>query len=688
MSGKNQHYIPQAVLEAFRIPNARSPQVRVYRREKSFPSAINNVAAEDYFYSRLTTDGSETLDDVLTRHESGPLNDDLHALAAIAAGPVDGALAARIIAHLTGRGDHLRGMFRASSLALASLIETLLGSSSAVAAALGAQDTKPGPRFLSILSEHLAKDTELAALELPSPLLTSLSYTLVRENAKRGFEEMSDSTRHLADHLRSETNTLAQGAHGKSLAKGPVADAWVTVLAALEWRIETVTDPLFILPDFIGLATDEAGESGTIFSVGGEALHTVLVPLSPTRMLIGEAEAKSHDLRRFNARAAPHCLAFFVSAYASDELDRLREIIGTQADAPIREGLAEAAAHFRAQLDAPPERIPLNGGAWRETPWTGFDIHSDLLSGKDLEQFGNRLGAMTGRMRMRFDTDRLSRVIAHSDYAGALASVNPDIKPSQEGWSAAYNIDVVDDDRSHVVMVLHPNTAAMLLSNDDLLFGAGASIFQAQLTRIGADALLWAVFGDREIPGSGPDRLLLPHVVPAWKSFYVALEQCRFEKQLPAFYRDQFLRSLNALPDRLTDARRGYWQTGVIDELSETAIIPVARLMADAASAAAAVESDPGANLTEFCATLESVGLLNWFELFSGDIEMIWLPGFNYPDPEAFHVLARHAERLLATGGLFIWDDGSPFGRIDVPHSFDAEWALTQFEAGTLAASD
>lgn len=67
---------------------------------------------------------------------------------------------------------------------------------------------------------------------------------------------------------------------------------------------------------------------------------------------------------------------------------------------------------------------------------------------------------------------------------------------------------------------------------------------------------------------------------------------------------------------------------------------------------------------------------------------MIWLPGFNYPDPEAFHVLARHAERLLATGGLFIWDDGSPFGRIDVPHSFDAEWALTQFEAGTLAASD
>lgn len=142
------------------------------------------------------------------------------------------------------------------------------------------------------------------------------------------------------------------------------------------------------------------------------------------------------------------------------------------------------------------------------------------------------------------------------------------------------------------------------------------------------------------------------------------------------------------MPDRLTDARRGYWQSGVIDELIETAIIPVARLMAEAASAAAAVERDPGADLTEFCTVLDSMGLLNWFELFSGDIEAIWLPGFTYPVPEAFHVLARHAERLLVTGGLFIWDDGSPFGRIDVPHASDLEWALPQSKTGTLAATD
>src|ERR1700754_2914145 len=103
MSGKNQHYIPQAVMEPFRIPGARTPPVRVYRKEKSFPSAITQVSAEDYFYSRPSPDGSETLDDILTRHENGPFNEDLRALADLSAGPVDAQLAARIIAHLTGR---------------------------------------------------------------------------------------------------------------------------------------------------------------------------------------------------------------------------------------------------------------------------------------------------------------------------------------------------------------------------------------------------------------------------------------------------------------------------------------------------------------------------------------------------------------------------------------------------------
>ena len=690
MAGKNQHYIPRAVLEAFRIPEARTPQARIYRREKSFASAIGNVAAEDYFYSRPAGDGSETLDDLLTRHENGPLNDDLRALADLAAGPVDGVLAARVIAHLTGRSDHLRGLFRASSPAIAELVEGLFGTSAAVASALGAEGVAPGPRFQNIVARHIADDDRLANLGLPTPLLMSLGYTLMRENAKHGFEHMSGLARHLAQKLREQADTLARDAQEKSLGKAPVADAWVTALAALEWRIEAVCDPLFVLPDFIGLASDREGASGTIFGVGGDALRTVLVPLSPRRMLIGETEPQSHDLDSFNSRAAPHCLAFFVSAYASDELEDLRALIGTQAEAPIREGLAEAAARFRSELDAPPKRLPLNAGAWRETPSPSFEVHSDFLEAEDLERFGDLLGAIAARTRMRFDIDRLLRVVAPADYPRALADLGDSdggtpIIPSAEGWSAAYNVDVDHDGTPGVVMVLHPDLVAMLLADEDLLFGAGASVILAQLTKIGTDALLWAVFGDRPISGGGPDRLLLPHVLPAWSSFYIALEQCRFDPALPAFYRDRFLATLTSLPETLVAARRGYWMSGVIDELIGTAIIPVARLMAEAASAAAAMECNGGADLTEFFDTLAALGLLNWLEVFSDDLQSIWVPGFAYPAPEAFHVLARHAERLLATGALLIWDDGSPFGRIDVPHAADPEWVRAQLEAGTLA---
>lgn len=681
MSGKNQHYIPQAVLGAFCIPEARTPQVRVYRREKSFPSAINNVAAEDYFYSRPADDGSETLDDILTRHENGQLNDDLCTLAEIQAGPVDPLIAARVIAHLTGRGDHVRGLFRASVPALAELVDDLFGTTAAVASALGAEGPIPGPRFQTIIAEHVAKDELLAAMGLPTPLLMSVGYTLMRENAKPGFEQMSGLVKRLTEKLRGEADVFAREAQGKSLGKAPVADGWVQALTALRWRIEAVGAPLFVLPDFIGLASDSNGASGTIFGIGGDALRTVLMPLSPTRMLIGEAGPQSHDLTSFNLRAAPHCLAFFVSAYTDESLDNLRSLIGMQAEAPIRDGLLEAATQFRQELDAPATPLPLNAGEWRETPWCGFEIHSDLLSKEELERFGGILGAIASRARMRFDVDQMLRVIVEADYAAALARLttvdgSAPTLPSSDGWSAAYNIDVEHEGGTRVIMLLHPDVALMLLSEEDLTFGAGASVVLGQLTKLGTHALLRSVFGDHPIPGIGPDRLLLPHVLPAWECFYIALEQCRFAPQLPAFYRDRFLSTLAALPEKLFSARQGYWQSGVIDDLIGTAILPIGQLMIEAASAAAAIERDEGADLRAFCETLDSMGLLNWFQLFSDDLQAIWLPGCTYPAPEAFHVLARHAERLLVIGGFLLWDDGSPFGRIDVLNDSAPEEAL------------
>ena len=66
------------------------------------------MLAQRYFYSRLSTDGSKTLDDMITEYENrlGGLIVDLRIIPVD--GEVDAELAAEVIAHLTPRAATVR----------------------------------------------------------------------------------------------------------------------------------------------------------------------------------------------------------------------------------------------------------------------------------------------------------------------------------------------------------------------------------------------------------------------------------------------------------------------------------------------------------------------------------------------------------------------------------------------------
>jgi hypothetical protein len=70
-----------------------------------------------------------------------------------------------------------------------------------------------------------------------------------------------------------------------------------------------------------------------------------------------------------------------------------------------------------------------------------------------------------------------------------------------------------------------------------------------------------------------------------------------------------------------------------------------------AASAIAGAE-----NLVGLYSGLSELDLVRWFELLRSDLAAIWVPGDPYPPSDAFLVLNRHLERLLALGGIFLWD--------------------------------
>lgn len=683
MAGDKQHYIPQALLKAFRLnPKGKTAQVHVFRPDRTYPSSVEDVAAQRFFFSGP----GETLDEVMTRHENGPFNDDLNELSNHPSGPVDRELVAQVLGHLGLRTHHLRGIMQSGASGIADLVEDLFGGNDKISRLLGADGPQPGPRFRTVFAQAMSEDATLASLGLPEPVLASLAYMLLRENQQAGFPETADAITNLTAALRDQASELARNSHVQGLSMSMIAEGRADMLRSLDWRLVDVDAPTFILPDFVSLAFDHVGNAGTLFSFDESSLAAVLMPLSPTRMLIGDSMSRSWDLATFNGEAAPHCLDFFVSAFTDEALTGLAQAIGSKALEPVHGGLAEAAREFRAQIEQPQETsLTTEAGSWLATPSRAVELHTDFLDADDTGRLASILGKLIAFARNRLDVSPLLKIEVATDYALALATLDrgslagrEPIRPSAEGWSAAYNVDIERDGEFGIVMVLQADTARMLLSEEDILFSGGAGIVLAQLARIGAERLLCAVFSDGIATGEVHDRWLLGPATAAWRSYLIASYQCMFSPDLGAHYRSQFLECLSTLNERLISARRTYRVEGNIDALLHATVRVAAGVLETAAIAAASFLYIPeDADVSEFNGRLEASGWCRWFELLQADLAEIWREGATYPSQEKFLVLDRHLERLLFTGAIFLWTDNS-LCRVEVPLWSDLDWIRAQ----------
>lgn len=691
MSGKNQHYIPQSLLRAFRIGPGKIARVYKYQAEGVFPLPTKQVAAEDWFYSRLSADGSKTLDDLITDHEGGQLSADFAALYSAPAGPIEAPLAARTIGHLFGRVNHVRGMVRSGIELLADQIELLFGGEAQRRYILGADGPLPGERFREAFGDALADETALAALGLPKPVLETLAYSMLRENMSAGVADLNTHALSLVETFRDSASTLARDAQVKSLTTTLLPEARVEVLKAFAWRIDEVKHPTFILPDFVALACNAAGETGTLLTFDKDELSTVLMPLSPTRMLIGQRETASPDLGSFNGEAVPHCLAFFVSAFTSEALAALRLAIGRRVLEPIHQALADAASDFRQKVEQPKvsdTRVPHD---WDVELPASFALEAAGYDQAKSDAVGAVFMRLVAWARQRFDVSGLIRFVVAEDYEQALATIDrgaldtrEPVTPSQDGMSVAFNVPVENNGRMGAAVVLRNGIPAMLLGDNDEHYAAAASIVLSQLARLGADALLDKVFAGGTHTGDACDRAMMPRTIEVWRTYFVGGYQCLFGEGLRADYRDNLVAHLSRMTDRLIAARRAFRVDHNADALLGTVIPDALGAVTLAGLAAVAIDDDPDrAAVESFRATLDDLGLLKWFDLLQSDLADIWREGEAYPKQGAFLVINRHVQRLLLPGAIFFWEskDGP---RVEVPYALDSDWLLAQAAAGNL----
>lgn len=696
LTGTNQHFIPQALLRQFRYNATGRARVHVYRVNEQFDAATRNVASQDHFYSDGDAEG-EPLDTTLTRHENGPFNIDFQTLIKLPVGPVDPALAARIVAHLVGRGDHLRGMIRTGTEVMGELIGELFGDTDNIARLLGADGPMPGPRFHEVFEESIAENIILTQLGLPGPVVEALCHMMLRESRQVERDETAEVALAAADRFREQGYHMARRAHVSALAKSHTSEARVAQLLAFQWRIVEVPAPGTVLPDLVVLARDTAGRPGSIFTYAFDELDELLMPLSPHRMLVGQLIEHDPGVDRFNAEAIPLCFQFLVSAYLADELATAAAEIGRDMDVPARTGLDEAAAEFRALVSSPADAPGDDAGDWRSRQGQPFSVETDEYETEEAERLGQVLLQLLRLARDRFDTDNLRRFVIRADYEAAIAGVErgafddgvPLAPTTEGGLSLAYNVPVERDGDQGLVVVLRSGVGAMLLSEDDFLFGAAANTVLSQLARIGADQLLGTVFANGFTEGEEHDRLILRSAIWAWKSWLVGQYQAMFSDDVVEHYREQLLEQLASLGERLTEARRHYRVDHDVDALIESVIAIASGVLSVAACTAATSRDDESWAL--FRAQLDETGWAKWFSLLERDLAEIWTEGSAYPRQSAFLVLSRHVQRLLFGGAIFLWTPPEGGVRVEIPFWSDLDWLAEQIrlrgEVGELPSA-
>lgn len=687
MSGIKQHYIPRLLLRAFRInPKGKVAQVRVYRNERSYVANVDDVAAERFFYSQLSSDGTETLDDAITRYENA-LATDIAGLVSSATPAVDGEVAARVVTHLLVRNHHVRGFMSTGVAHLAKALEDLFGDDDRISAAMGSGGASAGPRFRELFDQHIEGQSVLAALGLPQPVLLSLSYMLLREARSSGeFEALSNSAREIAGRMRKEGQVLTREAHVRSLSESLAPEKRVNALRTLEWTVTSVPGTTFILPDFVALGIDSEGVAGSLLAVPQDMLGAVLMPLSPNRILVGRRAGYELRLAEFNSLSARHCIDFFVSTANDSQLQELSGQIGEGVETQIAEIMEEVTAKYRDDSAVVAPIGVGEGGAFRRPD--SIQLQSDTLVPERGRDLGATLGALVGLVQDRFDISALARIEVPADFEAAMSRLAPEVAADAESAATgeptltlAYNVSAEVEGRLAIIMLLRPEIAEALLQREGPEFSQASGIVLAQFARIGTAALLESVFADGLNAGTGADSLLIPHAIPAWQSFFVEGYAALLDPQRQIVAIDALIAALNGLSGRLGPVRRAYRTHGDLHRLLAEALDAVGNALTLAAAAASPVPNLPESVTQKFESELEMAGYGAWFKLFRADLGAIWLEGARYPSQDAFLVLARHVERLLVAGAIFIWDDDGR-ARVEVPFWSDLEWMATEAAAG------
>ena len=324
MTGRNQHFIPRFLLRAFGIRPTRKAIWYFGRDEVAEIRPIKRTASGDFFYSESQADGRPTLDDAITRKESG-LAQLLREIRTKNPGDtIESPIAAAIVSHLAQRTEHLRATLDESAVRLFRRIKETFSEGDKVEALLGLGSTVPENRFRKLVMTELAESPEIARLGIPYRVLERIAFIYAKENAGELVKQSADLANAVVGNLQPRSNDLVRDSHTKALGRMIGPNEYQDLLQTFDWSVESGPAAGAIVPDCVVIGLDQDGVAGNHLFIGGEKMAAILLPISPEKLLVGRKPgfALRCDFD-FNVEAASLSHTFFLAPRNDEETARL-----------------------------------------------------------------------------------------------------------------------------------------------------------------------------------------------------------------------------------------------------------------------------------------------------------------------------------------------------------------------------
>jgi hypothetical protein len=673
MSGKKQHHIPRSLQRGF-LFDLNPERTYLHRRNRgNLPVSITDVLAKRYFYSRLSSDGSETLDDSITQYENrlGSLLIDLRAIPIN--GEADAGVAAEVIAHLAPRSAHVRGIFGRGAGHLMTRTAKAFADNNTFATMLGLTDPIPNPIWNNNIARLLDNEPDLKTLFELLPMPRSMVERIFFMTAKEYFVENLDVVKSdiaaVFTTVLDGLDDMVRDAHNKTLGEGLISESRKASLEVLEWRIRAAPSEGAILPDCVALGVN--GEEGAFLPyimTPNDTISTVVMPLTSEKLLVGvQPGCSTPDLVNFNRDAAACSHELFISASQAPIFGELRVDIGArwidEIDVAIQNVLKDVLPNEKASDE--------NGGRSTLLPLSYQLSFAGIGTEEKIAQLSEKTQRLVTQLLPLFDLDRLDGITFASDFQVALAetergfdiSMTPEEIPDHIAQGASTAL-VVRDGVTKVRVVL---TAAYGLA----LVGEELKDAEVALHLLVAGLAQACTLSqiEKALPGfllepvmiNDHDAVLHCAVRKAVRAYRYARDSAGFgaDDLVEQEFSQYLIGTFDNAYASIAKAKREHAVNENFPKLFETTIVAAADILT---SAARLLGQRHGMGKLKFptAETNEGVAmasrqLTSWIEVFSKDLQRFWQKEtWTRAD---FFALNIHAERVLLASGIGLWHE-------------------------------